>query len=161
MTAPAFARAAEIERSLELMAERCEDPAPLVYGRLFAAHPQMEAHFWRDTNGSIRGEMLARTFTALLDFVGDRHYADHMIGTELITHEGYDVPREVFATFFGFVAEAVREVLGADWTPATETAWRELLAEIDGYVKRTPRSDVAAPAFNEMRSEFEARGGAA
>ncbi|RAK62851.1 globin [Phenylobacterium kunshanense] len=144
MTAPAFAHAAEIERSLELMAERCEDPAPLVYGRVFAAHPQVEAQFWRDTNGTIRGEMLARTFSAILDFVGDRLYADHLIKTEVITHEGYEVPREVFSTFFGFVAEAVREVLGPDWTPATETAWREMLAEIQRYLDATPR--VGAPA---------------
>ena len=110
--APAFARAAEIEASLEQLAELCEDPTPVVYKRLFELQPQMEPYFWRDTNNAIKGEMLSRTFAAILDFIGERRYADHMIETEIITHEGYDVPREVFATFFAVVRDAVRQVLG-------------------------------------------------
>ncbi len=135
--APAFPAAAAIERSLELLAERCEDPTPLVYARLFADHPEMRAHFWRDGDGAIRGEMLARTFAALLDFVGPRRYADHMIGTEMITHEGYDIPRDVFATFFGVIAATVCDVLGPDWTPEIQGAWRDLLAEIAVFVTAT------------------------
>jgi hemoglobin-like flavoprotein len=134
MTQPAFPHAAEIEASLERLAERCPDPTPAVYARLFADQPAMKAHFWRDTDDAIKGEMLARVFAAILDFIGERRYADHMIGAELITHEGYDVPREVFATFFGTVAATVRDVLGPDFTPAMDRAWRELLAEIDVYV---------------------------
>jgi hemoglobin-like flavoprotein len=134
MTTPAFAQAAEIERSLELLAERRPDPTPVVYERLFAAQPEMKAHFWRDTNDAIKGEMLAQVFAAILDFIGERRYADHMIGAEMITHEGYDVPREVFASFFGTVAETVRDVLGADFTPDMDRAWRALLADLDAYV---------------------------
>jgi hemoglobin-like flavoprotein len=141
---PAFPRAAEIEESLELLAEACPDPTPLVYAKLFERQPQMKAHFWRDTDDAIKGEMLARTFAAILDFVGERRYADMMIGTEMITHEGYDVPREVFATFFGAVRDTVREVLGKAWTPAFETAWAELLAEIEGYVCIGARPEPAA-----------------
>jgi hypothetical protein len=102
MSAPAFAQAGVIEDSLELLAERCADPTPLVYERLFAA------------NALIKGEMLSRVFTAILDFVGERRYAGMMIGAEMITHEGYDVPREVFATFFAVVRDVAREVLGLD-----------------------------------------------
>jgi hemoglobin-like flavoprotein len=130
----AFPGAAEIEASLELAAERCEDLTPLVYARVFERHPDMRAHFWRDADGAIKGEMLSRTFSAILDFVGERRYADHMILTEMVTHEGYDVPRQVFATFFGFVRDTVREVAGADWTGDFERAWDELLAEIDRYI---------------------------
>jgi hemoglobin-like flavoprotein len=158
MTTPAFPHAAEIERSLELLAERCPDPTPAVYDRLFAAEPAMKAHFWRDTDGAIKGEMLSQVFAAILDFVGERRYADHMIGCEIVTHEGYDVPREVFATFFGTVADTVREILGAEFTPQMAAAWRDLLAEIDAYVGATPRSDVATPAFDELRQRFERDG---
>lgn len=154
---PAFARAAEIEASLERMAELSEDPTAQVYARLFAQQPQMAPLFWRDTNGSIKGEMLARAFSALLDFVGERRYAGHMIGTELVTHEGYDVPREVFATFFGVVAETVAEILGEEWTPELAEAWAALLADIDGYVQATPRTDVASPAMDERRETLQAR----
>jgi hemoglobin-like flavoprotein len=154
---PAFAHAAAIEASLERVAELSEDPTALVYARLFAQQPQMAPLFWRDTRDAIKGEMLARTFAAILDFVGERRYAGHMIGTELITHEGYDVPREVFATFFAVVGETVAEILGAEWTAELAAAWRELLAEIDVYVQATPRTEAATPGMDERGRAWDAR----
>ncbi len=139
----AFAHAAEIELSLELAAA-AGDPTAAVYARLFAEQPQMQALFWRDSDGAIKGEMLARVFDAILDFVGERKYADHMIGCEIVTHEGYDVPREVFATFFAVVAATIREQVGEAWTPAMDAAWTALLAELDSYVQATPRVGAAA-----------------
>lgn len=126
--------AAAIEASLELAGDRAGDLTPQVYQRLFARSPEMEALFWRDSDGSIKGEMLMRVFEALLDFIGERRYAHHMIQCEVITHEGYDVPREVFATFFGTVAEAVREACGEGWAEAMDAAWRATLADLDHYV---------------------------
>ena len=133
-----------IEQSLELAAERCEDLTPLVYARLFAEHPQMEALFWRDANGAIKGEMLSRVIEAILDFIGERHYAHHLIQCEVVTHEGYDVPPDVFAVFFGVVAATLREVVGADWTPQIEAAWRRLLADLDFYVEHPDQAETAA-----------------
>jgi hemoglobin-like flavoprotein len=138
MTDPAFRHAAVIEQSLERLAERCGDPTPLVYARLFEANPDMQALFWRDIDDSIKGEMLARVFEAILDFVGERRYAGFMIGNEMITHEGYDVPRAVFATFFAVVAAVAEEALGPEWSPAFAAAWTELLAEIDSFARRVP-----------------------
>ncbi|ODT84293.1 globin [Phenylobacterium sp. SCN 70-31] len=158
--ATAFARAADIEASLELLAERDIDPTARVYQRMFELHPQMEPYFWRDTDGKIRGEMLSLAFAAILDFVGERRYADHMIGTEMINHEGYDVPRDVFATFFAIVRDALRDLLGADWTPVFESAWEEMLAEIESYARQTPRSD-APNSFHAARVEQFQRGEAA
>ena len=152
---PAFAHAADIEESLELLAGRCEDPTPLVYARMFALHPGMEPYFWRDTNGAIKGEMLARTFAAILDFIGDRRYAQHMISTEMVTHEGYDVPREVFSTFFAIIGETVKEVLGADWTPRFETAWTGMLAEMDAFAQGTPRTDVVSEYHAPRVEKFQ------
>lgn len=131
-TDPADAEA--IELSLEIAAERGGDLTPVVYARLFERQPDMEALFWRDERRTIRGEMLMRVFEALLDFVRARQFADHMIRTEAVTHAGYDVPTEVFATFFGLVAEVVQETCGSDWTPAMDGAWRRVLAEIDAFV---------------------------
>jgi hypothetical protein len=82
----------------------------------------------------VKGEMLMRTFEAILDLIRTRHFADHMIQTEVVTHAGYDVPPDVFATFFPLVAEVVEEVCGADWTPAMGQAWRRTLADLDHYV---------------------------
>jgi hemoglobin-like flavoprotein len=156
VSANAFPRAAAIEASLELLAERCADPTPLVYERLFAEYPNMRPHFWRDTNGAVKGEMLSRVFEAILDFIGERHYAHMMIQTEMVTHEGYDIPREIFGTFFRTVAKTAREILAAEWTPEFETAWSELLIELDHYIQGTPRSDVASPFHRARVAAFEA-----
>jgi hemoglobin-like flavoprotein len=123
-----------IEASLEIAAERCEDLTPGVYRRLFAAHPDMEALFLRDSNNLVKGEMLARVIEAILDFAGPRHYAATLIQCEVITHAGYDVPPEVFRIFFGTVAAELREVLGEDWTAPIDEAWRRLLDQLDFYV---------------------------
>lgn len=131
-TDPAQARA--IEASLELAGERGGDLTDRAYGLLFQRQPAMEALFWRDTSGAIRGEMLMKVFEAILDFVGERRYADHMIRTEVVTHAGYDVPMDVFPSFFGIVHEVVREACGGGWTAQMETAWAQLLADIDSYI---------------------------
>jgi hypothetical protein len=104
----------------------------------------------------VKGEMLSRVFTAILDFVGERRYAHMMIQTEMVTHEGYDIPREIFGTFFRIVGESAREILAKEWTSEFEAAWAELLVELDRFIAATPRSDVTS-AFNQARvAAFEA-----
>ena len=132
-----------IEQSLELAAERCEDLTPLVYARLFAEHPEMEPLFWSDKNGAVRGEMLAKVFSAILDFVGERLYASTLIQTEVINHAGYDVPPDIFGIFFGTVAATLKDVIGPDWTPAMDEAWTRLLADLDYYVTHPNQAETA------------------
>lgn len=144
-TDPADAEA--IERSLEIAAERGGDLTGVVYVRLFQRHPHMEQLFWLDARDSIKGEMLMRVFEAILDFVRARQFADHLIQTEVVTHAGYDVPPDVFATFFGLIAEVVQEVCGADWTPAMADAWRRTLADLDAYVAQ------GAPSLSRPRDD--------
>lgn len=137
-TEPACAEA--IEQSLEIAAERGGDLTPVVYARLFERQPQMKVLFWRDTRDAIKGEMLMRVFEAILDFIRARQFADHLIRTEVVTHAGYDVPPDVFATFFGIVAEVVEEVCGPDWSPAMGSAWRRTLIDLDHYVTHPDRT---------------------
>jgi len=141
-TEPAQAQASEA--SLEIAAERGGDLSPRVYEVLFERQPHMRALFWRDTNGAVKGEMLMRVFEAILDFIGERRYADHLIQCEVVTHEGYDVPRDVFATFFGLVAEVVNEVCGPEWSPEMAAAWQTLLADLDYYVTHPEQLAVVA-----------------
>lgn len=129
---PVYAPA--IMESLEIAAERRGDLTVDVYDRLFERQPSMRRLFWRDSDGAIKGEMLSRAFDAIIDFIGERHYSHRLIQSEVINHEGYDVPREVFATFFGIILEAVREACGERWTPAMEGAWRQVLADLDFFV---------------------------
>ena len=133
----AKADAEAIERSLEIAGERGGDLTPIVYARLFERQPEMKALFWRDTTDAIKGEMLMRAFEAILDFIRERKFSDHMIQTEVITHAGYDVPPDVFATFFGLVAEVVEEACGPAWSAPMATAWRRTLADLNHYVTHT------------------------
>jgi globin len=60
-----------------------------------------------------------------------------MIQCEVQSHDAYGTPRELFGKFFGVIASTMRELLGADWSPEIEEAWRKLLAELDGVVAQT------------------------
>jgi len=132
-----------IESSLELVAERSGDLTPLVYERLFSRHPEMKPLFWRDTSNAVKGEMLAKVFEIILDFIGDNLFAANMIQCEVITHAGYDVPPEVFRIFFGIVAEVMAEQLGDEWTPELAAAWKSLLVELDFFVTHPDQNETA------------------
>ncbi len=119
-----------IERSLEIAAESGGDLTAAVYARLFQERPELEAMFVMDTDGAVRGEMLSRVFDAILDFIGNRAYAQNWINAEATTHEGYLVPRKDFARFFEIVAETVREACGEGWDQGTADAWRALLEAV-------------------------------
>ncbi|MDE2362047.1 MAG: globin, partial [Hyphomicrobiales bacterium] len=123
-----------IVRSFEIAAERCEDLAPAVYARLFRELPQVQPLFRKDSE-LVRGEMLARTIDALLDYVGDRAYGQFFISSEAINHTGYEVAPETFVQFFRIVSEALRDVVGADWTSDMTKAWRDLLDDISTRVR--------------------------
>ena len=123
-----------IHHSFELAAERCEDLTPLVYHRLFREHPEAEPLFRREGADLVRGSMLALTIDAMLDFAGDRTGHFRLIECEVQSHDAYGTPRKLFGTFFGAIADTMREVLGSDWTPEIEEAWRKLLGEIDQLI---------------------------
>jgi hemoglobin-like flavoprotein len=122
--------------SLEIAAEHGGDLTPRVYASLFARAPHLRELFSRDTDGSIKGEMLMKVIEAILDFVGERRYAHHLVEAEATNHEGYEVPRDLFASFFRVVAEVVRETCGTEWNATMETAWRDTLTQLDVYVAR-------------------------
>jgi hemoglobin-like flavoprotein len=123
-----------IEHSFELAAARCEDLTPLVYRRLFREHPEAEAMFRREGGDLVRGSMLALTIDAILDFAGERTGNFRLIGCEVQSHDGYGTPRELFGSFFGVIANTLRDLLGTDWTPEIDRAWQKLLAELDREV---------------------------
>lgn len=131
-SSPAHADA--ITASLEIASERGGDLTARVYELLFTREPTLRDQFWRDSDGAIKGEMLMKVFEAILDFVGERRYADFLIEAEAMNHEGFAVPRTVFATFFGIVAEVVQDACGAQWSGAMEEAWRQTLADLDYHV---------------------------
>jgi hemoglobin-like flavoprotein len=125
-----------IEHSFELAAERCEDLTPLVYRRLFEKHPEAQAMFRSKGSEPVKGSMLALTIEAVLDFAGQRSGHFRLIECEVSSHDAYGTPRDLFVAFFGVIADTIRELLGADWSPEIDAAWRKLLDEIGHVVSQ-------------------------
>jgi hemoglobin-like flavoprotein len=125
-----------IERSFEIAAQRCEDITPLVYRRLHTEYPKTLTMFRTEGSEPVKGSMLALTIDAILDFVGPRTGHFRMIECEISSHDAYGTPRDLFIAFFGVIAATLRELLGAEWTPQIDAAWRDLLDEIEGVVAR-------------------------
>ena len=129
-----------IERSFEIAAERCEDITPLVYRRLHAEYPETLTMFRTEGSEPVKGSMLALTIDAILDFVGPRTGHFRMIECEISSHDAYGTPRDLFIAFFGIIARTLQEVLGEDWSPEIDAAWRNLIGEMEALVAQ------AAPA---------------
>ncbi len=123
-------RAELISQSLEMVAERHGDPGPQIYAALFAAFPETEALFVRDTSGAVRGEMLAVTFQCLMDVTGAGAYAANLIAAERVNHAEVGVPPAAFAQFLPIVMSTCRDLAGEGWTPQVEAAWVSLIAEL-------------------------------
>ena len=124
--------AAVITQTLELVAERVGDPAPMVFQRLFAGSPDAEALFIRDHGGLVRGQMFQVTIESLLDYLGDKSYGANLIQIERVNHQGLGVEPEVFDTFYLVVMQAFKDVLGSDWTAEMETVWTRVVTDLSG-----------------------------
>jgi hemoglobin-like flavoprotein len=107
---------------------------PLVYRRLFREHPEAEAMFRTAGSDLVKGSMLALTIDAILDFTGDRTGHFRMIECEVSSHDAYGTPRELFGAFFGVIADTMQEILGNDWSPEIDGAWRKLRDQIDRLI---------------------------
>ena len=112
-----------IQQSFELAADRCSDLTPLVYQRLFRAHPEAQAMFRTEGSELVKGAMLAMAIEAIIDYAGERQDQFRMITCEVSSHDAYGTPRELFFAFFGIIADSLRELLGEDWSPQINAAW--------------------------------------
>ena len=126
-----------VERSFEIAAERYGDLTPLVYQKLFRDHPEAQAMFRSQGSDLVKGSMLALTIEAILDFVGERTGRFRLIECEVVSHDAYGTPRDLFFAFFGVIAATLREILQSDWSPEIDAAWRKLLGDIDTIVAET------------------------
>lgn len=120
-----------IAGTLDRAATACEDPTALIYDRLFAMHPEFETLFSLDTDGGVRGAMLQTAIDCLIDLAGEGRSASAILASERMNHDGYGVPPDTFAWFFGAIRDTVRELNANDWTAAEEAAWSELLGRLD------------------------------
>ncbi|UVO40076.1 globin [Bradyrhizobium arachidis] len=122
-----------IELSFELASSRCADLTPLVYQRLFNAHPETRAMFRSQGSELVMGSMLALTIESILDFAGERSGHFRLIACEAASHDAYGTPRELFIAFFAVIRDTLCELLGNEWSPSIAQAWDTLLAEIEAF----------------------------
>ena len=152
MSDHAAAPEASLAASLDLAVQRGGDPQPAIYARLFARHPAMEAEFWRDTSGRIRGEMLARCFEMVMDLAAPHApaggWGGAFLGTEAVTHDAYGIERAVFADFLPIIAAVISEACGDGFTPAMAAAWEQVLARAAAVLAALPGSSTAARAID-------------
>ncbi|MFN7165186.1 MAG: globin [Hyphomonas sp.] len=121
--------AALILDTLERASEKCADPAPLVYARLFAAHPHLESLFVMDRDGGVRGSMLETCLNIILGLLENSPTPRFLISAGRMQHDGYGVPEGEFDAMFIAMRDTFRDLIGADWTPEADTAWTQLLAD--------------------------------
>ena len=118
--------AAVLADSLELVAARCDDPAPLVYRNLFASFPALEALFVRDRSGIVRGQMVQVAIETLLDLAEGPTYAAGLLQTERVNHQGLGVPPEAFDMFYTVLHQTFRTVGAEGWTVEMDASWDRL-----------------------------------
>ena len=119
-----------ILQSLEALAEREGDPAPVIYARLFSDHPELETLFLMDTDGGVRGSMLQQCFDCLIDVAEGGIMAPVILGAERVNHGTYGVPDNLFDAFFTTIRDCVKAVMRADWTAELDGAWSRLLVRM-------------------------------
>ena len=85
----------------------------------------------------VKGSMLALAIDAIMDFAGERTGHFRMIECEVQSHDAYGTPRKLFSEFFGVIRDTMRELIGPDWSPEIEGAWRSLLTELDQVVAQS------------------------
>lgn len=152
-----------LEASLDVAIARSGDPQPAIYARLFALHPAMEAEFWRDGSGRIRGEMLSRSFEMVLDLAAPHApqggWGSAFLGTEAVTHDAYGIPRAVFADFLPIVAAVIRDACG-ECSRAMAAAWGLVLDRAAATLAALPGSSMEPRAIDvdDVLPHREARG---
>jgi hemoglobin-like flavoprotein len=111
------------------------DPGPIVYARLFAAHPELEGLFVRDRDGSVRGHMFQEMINALIDLRGANVYGANLFRIERINHEQLGVKPEIYPAIFTILRDVVRDMAAQAWTDEMERAWSGLLAQVDALLQ--------------------------
>ena len=124
--------AAIIVETMERVSARAGDPMPLVFERLFAEMPEVEALFVRDRGGLVRGQMFQVTMESLLDYLGDKAYGANLVQIERVNHEGLGVEPRMFDRFYWTVMAVFKDVLGAEWTAQMDSVWTRTIAGLTG-----------------------------
>jgi len=130
--------------SLYRAADIVEDPAPAVYARLFATHPELEELFILDPFGAVRRNMLQLALECLMDHLDGKPSSVNMVVSERTNHSQLGIPASVFDDFYFAIRDAFGQLLGDDWSTATERAWTEAIEGLMETSRQVARDRQAA-----------------
>ena len=82
-----------------------------------------------DRDGGVRASMVQQGLECIIDHVGPKLVATQIISAARQHHDGYGVPAARFDDFFVAMRDAFRQIMGADWSPAMDAQWTDLLSE--------------------------------
>lgn len=116
--------------SLEKAGELCADPAPLIYARLFELRPDYLVLFEMDTDGGVRGSMLATCFEVILGIIEGQPGQRVILSAARFSHGGYGVPVADIDVMFEAIRETCRSLLGPSWSEAHAADWDAVMQEI-------------------------------
>lgn len=118
------------ENSLEIVVERCEDPAAVVYSQLFVQFPEMQDLFLMDEDGNAKTHMFILAIECAQDFLDSGTYAHNFIAAERQNHAGLGISDDVFDAFFTTMHSVFSGLQGADWTPEMDQAWQTVQGKV-------------------------------
>lgn len=134
--------AALLEETLERVAERCEDLTPAVYRRFFSRCPSASGLFTiidPDTPPMGCGQMLFEIISLLCDSAAGKSYVPDYMQQIANEHMAFQVSgQQLYADFLDALNDTLAALMGDDWSPAHEQAWRRQTAKLVSYL---PQSD--------------------
>lgn len=118
--------------SLESAAEGGGDLVPAIYGRLFAARPQVAQIFAvgaGENPNPAMGSMVNEILALVADGI-DSGVLDATIMSTLINHLGWGIDIDLHRTLLNAIRDTVREASGSAWSDAMAAAWERRIALI-------------------------------
>lgn len=112
------------EDCLEIVVERCEDPAALVYNELFIEFPDMQDLFVMDEDGKAKAHMFNLAIECAQDFLDSGTYAHNFIAAERQNHAGLGISDDVFDAFFVTLQRVFSDLVGTEWSAEMDQAWQ-------------------------------------
>ncbi|MCB1667534.1 MAG: globin [Porticoccaceae bacterium] len=124
-----------IEQCLELVAQRSENIAPMVYQYFFSRHPEAEVLFGIDDYDAYKNEMVVSLLQELMNFSTGDVYREN-IQRWILDHKAYGVTLPMYSTMLSALAHAMKELLGADWTAEMSEAWQAQFNVLEPFLTR-------------------------
>jgi hemoglobin-like flavoprotein len=119
-----------IFETLEKVSDRVGDPKERIYARLFTTHPEFEELFVLDVDGGVRGSMLESCFNCITGAAEQSDLPRFHLEAARMIHDGYGIDEGQIDAMFDAIRDTFRDVLAGDWTPAMETEWSAILADL-------------------------------